>query len=70
MIENSKCPYCNSYIEVSSNGGWHCSTCGNAQLSSIASRIYQQGWQCPICEAVMSPDQRVCVNCTGKTKII
>lgn len=27
----------------------------------------QQGWQCPICHAVMSPTTDVCVNCTGIT---
>ena len=25
----------------------------------------QQGWQCPICKAVMSPTTSVCVNCRG-----
>ena len=24
------------------------------------------GWVCPICGAVMSPSQKVCVNCTGQ----
>jgi hypothetical protein len=26
-----------------------------------------QGWQCPACNAVMSPAMAVCVNCTGRT---
>jgi hypothetical protein len=25
----------------------------------------QQGWQCPVCKAVMSPTTSVCVNCKG-----
>lgn len=25
----------------------------------------EQGWQCPVCKAVMSPKERMCVNCTG-----
>ena len=25
----------------------------------------QQGWQCPVCKAVMSPTTDVCVNCRG-----
>lgn len=25
----------------------------------------QQGWQCPVCHAVMSPYTSCCVNCTG-----
>jgi hypothetical protein len=25
----------------------------------------QQGWQCPVCKAVMSPTTSVCVNCRG-----
>ena len=25
----------------------------------------EQGWQCPICKAVMSPRERMCINCTG-----
>ena len=27
----------------------------------------EQGWQCPVCKAVMSPKERVCVNCRGIT---
>ena len=27
----------------------------------------QQGWQCPVCGAVMSPWTSVCVNCHGNT---
>lgn len=25
----------------------------------------EQGWQCPVCKAVMSPKERMCVNCRG-----
>ena len=28
----------------------------------------QQGWQCPICHAVMSPWMSCCINCTGSNK--
>lgn len=27
--------------------------------------IYEQGWVCPKCGAVMSPRERSCINCTG-----
>jgi len=29
----------------------------------------EKGWQCPVCGAVMSPRERVCVNCTGNANI-
>ena len=29
----------------------------------------EKGWQCPVCGAVMSPRERVCVNCKGNTNI-
>ena len=27
----------------------------------------EQGWQCPVCKAVMSPRERMCINCRGIT---
>lgn len=30
-----------------------------------SSKFIEQGWQCPVCGAVMSPRERVCINCTG-----
>lgn len=30
-----------------------------------ASNVIEQGWQCPVCKAVMSPRERMCVNCRG-----
>lgn len=30
----------------------------------------EQGWQCPVCGAVMSPKERCCINCTGNQKVI
>lgn len=24
-----------------------------------------QGWECPKCGAVMSPNEKVCINCSG-----
>jgi uncharacterized OB-fold protein len=29
-----------------------------------------RGWQCPVCMAVMNPEQKVCVNCDGSEFII
>lgn len=29
----------------------------------------EKGWQCPVCGAVMSPRERVCVNCKGNANI-
>ena len=29
------------------------------------SYFIEQGWQCPVCKAVMSPKERMCVNCNG-----
>lgn len=37
-------------------------------MNEIGSAYIEQGWQCPICKAVMSPKERVCVNCKGKDK--
>lgn len=27
--------------------------------------VVEQGWQCPVCKAVMSPKEKVCINCRG-----
>lgn len=27
----------------------------------------RQGWQCPVCGAVMAPDEKSCINCKGNT---
>lgn len=29
--------------------------------------VYEQGWVCPICGAVMNPHERSCINCKGNT---
>ena len=34
-------------------------------MEEIKSNYIEQGWQCPICKAVMSPKERVCIVCTG-----
>ncbi|WP_300924587.1 hypothetical protein [uncultured Clostridium sp.] len=37
-------------------------------MNEIGSAYIEQGWQCPICKAVMSPKEKVCINCKGKDK--
>ena len=34
-------------------------------MDEMNSKYIEQGWQCPICKAVMSPRERACVNCRG-----
>ena len=34
-------------------------------MDEMKSAYIEQGWQCPLCKAVMSPRERVCVNCKG-----
>lgn len=29
----------------------------------------QEGWQCPICKAVMAPWKPSCINCTGAPQL-
>ena len=29
----------------------------------------EKGWQCPVCGAVMSPRESVCINCKGNVNI-
>lgn len=29
----------------------------------------QEGWQCPICKAVMAPWKPSCINCTGTPQL-
>lgn len=31
------------------------------------SNLFEKGWECPKCGAVMSPTTSVCVNCRGVT---
>lgn len=31
--------------------------------------LFDKGWECPKCGAVMSPTTSVCVNCRGITKV-
>lgn len=31
-----------------------------------AGPTYRIGWQCPLCERIMAPDQSFCIFCTGK----
>lgn len=34
-------------------------------MDEMNSKYIEQGWQCPVCKAVMSPRERMCVNCRG-----
>lgn len=43
-------------------------TTGDSSIGKIEVLLAPQGWQCPICKAVMSPGAAVCVNCTGEGK--
>ena len=45
---------------------WYCRYCFHSTTTSNSSYVLQQGWQCPICKAIMAPGMAVCVNCTGK----
>ena len=36
------------------------------QLNNVNRPIYKEGWVCPICGAVMSPNTISCINCKGK----
>ena len=33
------------------------------------SNLFEKGWECPKCGAVMSPTTSVCVNCRGRSTI-
>lgn len=32
--------------------------------------VIMKGWQCPVCGAVMAPNERQCINCTGHYIIV
>lgn len=72
------CKYCGKDI-INSNAA-HIDCCDECYLQhqpiftiknidSVQPVIYRQGWVCPKCGAVMSPDMQNCINCTGKTVI-
>lgn len=40
----------------------------NLSLNNIS--VVQQGWQCPVCYAVMSPSTAMCLKCPQKNETI
>ena len=34
-------------------------------MDEMNSKYIEQGWRCPVCKAVMSPRERMCINCRG-----
>ena len=72
----SKCWICGKEMKSTTGGCEHCPDC-NVGITDLVFRpnspatqfnntqIYEQGWVCPKCGAVMSPRQMWCINCSG-----
>ncbi len=72
----SKCWICGKEMEHTVGGCEHCPDCGVGYndlvfryKSNTESKIYEQGWVCPKCGAVMSPRERYCPFCSPAQKI-
>lgn len=39
---------------------------GTIQFDNNSQQFYEQGWICPKCGGVMSPNQLFCINCQPK----
>ena len=72
-----KCYNCNRELIYDGYGNYHCDKCGATLNDCVLrnkdygfgiiqqeqSQFWQQGWVCPKCGAVMSPDQLYCIFC-------
>ena len=41
----------------------------NQSAKTLGAITYQEGWQCPVCKAVMAPWKPSCINCTGTPQL-
>ena len=75
-----KCTRCDNEMIYDGYGNYYCDKCG-ATLNDYVlrnkdygfgiiqqeqSQFWQQGWVCPKCGGVMSPNQYYCINCQPK----
>lgn len=75
-----KCYNCNRELIYDGYGNYHCDKCGATLNDCVLrnkdygfgiiqqeqSQFWQQGWVCPKCGAVMSPNQLYCLFCQSK----
>lgn len=70
-----KCWKCGKDMKNTIGGCYHCQDCGigvndcvfrNEEQSINKETYYKQGWVCPKCGAVMSPNQPYCIFCKPK----
>lgn len=75
-----RCLHCNNEMIYDGFGNYHCGICGLTLNDAVfrnkdygfgiiqqeQPQFYEQGWVCPKCGGVMSPNQYYCINCQPK----